>query len=40
MKKLLFACIAVLMGNASAFAQEDVERGIFNHVGLNVSAST
>lgn len=40
MKKLLFACIAVLMGNTSAFAQEDVERGIFNHVGLNVSAST
>ena len=40
MKKLLFACIAVLMGSTSVLAQEDVERGIFNHVGLNVSAST
>ena len=43
MKKLLIACLAVLMGSVSASAQEwwdDMERGVFNHVGLNVSAST
>lgn len=43
MKKLFIACFAVLMGSSSASAQEwwdDMERGVFNHVGLNVSAST
>ena len=43
MKKLFIACLAVLMGSVSASAQEwwdDMERGVFNHVGLNVSAST
>lgn len=43
MKKLFIACIAVLIGSTSASAQEwwdDIDRGIFNHVGLNVSAST
>lgn len=43
MKKLFIACFAVLMGSSSAAAQEwwdDMERGVFNHVGLNVSAST
>ena len=40
MKKLFVACFAVLMGSTSVLAQETVERGIFNHLGLNVSAST
>jgi hypothetical protein len=43
MKKLFIACITMLIGSTSASAQEwwdDIDRGIFNHVGLNVSAST
>ena len=40
MKKLLIASFALLMGITTASAQEYYERGVFNHVGLNVSAST
>lgn len=40
MKKQLIACFALLMGITTASAQEYYERGVFNHVGLNVSAST
>ncbi|WP_028912480.1 hypothetical protein [Prevotella sp. MA2016] len=40
MKKQLIACFALLMGIATASAQEYYERGVFNHVGVNVSAST
>ncbi|WP_028903862.1 MULTISPECIES: hypothetical protein [unclassified Prevotella] len=40
MKKRLIACLMLLMGITTASAQESYERGVFNHVGLNVSAST
>jgi hypothetical protein len=40
MKKVFVLCIAVLMGCTSVYAQETIDRGIFNHLGLNVSAST
>lgn len=42
MKKLLVACIAMLMGVNSASAEwwEDIDRGVFNHVGLNASVGT
>lgn len=43
MKKLFITCLAVLIGSASASAQEwwdNIERGVFNHLGLNVSAGT
>ena len=43
MKKLFIACIAVLIGSTSASAQEwwdDIDRGIFNHVGANLSVGT
>ena len=43
MKKLFVVCVAMLMGSASASAQEwwdDIDRGVFNHVGLNASIGT
>ena len=43
MKKLFVVCVAMLMGSASASAQEwwdDFDRGVFNHVGLNASIGT
>ena len=40
MKKQLIACLMLLMEITTASAQEYYERGVFNHVGLNVSAST
>lgn len=40
MKKQLILCIALLMGATSVSAQSEFKRGVFNHIGLNVSAST
>lgn len=42
MKKLLVVCVAMLMGVNSASAEwwEDIDRGVFNHVGLNASIGT
>ena len=40
MKKLFIACMALLMGITAASAQNDFERGVFNHVGANVSVGT
>ena len=40
MKKVFVVCIALLMGITSASAQDEIDRGIFNHLGVNVSAST
>lgn len=42
MKKLLVVCVAMLMGVNSASAEwwEDIDRGVFNHVGLNASVGT
>ena len=42
MKKLLVLFVAMLMGVNSASAEwwEDIDRGVFNHVGLNASIGT
>lgn len=41
MKKHLIVCLMMLMGVTTASAQSDYyERGIFNHVGLNVGVGT
>lgn len=41
MKKHLIVCLMMLMGATTASAQSDYyERGIFNHVGLNVGVGT
>ena len=42
MKKLLVVCFAMLMGVNSASAEwwEDIDRGVFNHVGINASIGT
>lgn len=42
MKKLLVVCVAMLMGVNSASAEwwEDIDRGVFNHVGMNASIGT
>jgi len=40
MKKLLVICIAMLMGSTASSAQEDFERGIFNHLGANLSVGS
>lgn len=42
MKKLLISCVALLMGTSSISAGgwDDINRGIFNHVGMNASIGT
>ena len=42
MKKLIIVCVSLLMGAGSASAEwwEDIDRSIFNHVGLNASVGT
>lgn len=40
MKKLMMMAVILLAGVGSVMAQSDYKRGIFNHVGLNVGAST
>lgn len=40
MKKLLIVCLAMLMGTTTSLAQDDMERGIFNNLGVNLSAGT
>ena len=40
MKRLFIACLAMLMGATASSAQDDLERGIFNHLGVNVAAGT
>ena len=40
MKKLMMMAVILLAGLGSVMAQSDYKRGIFNHVGLNVGAST
>ena len=40
MKRLFIACMVMLMGATASSAQDDLERGIFNHLGLNVAAGT
>lgn len=40
MKKLLIVCLAMLMGITTSLAQDDMERGIFNNLGVNLSAGT
>ena len=40
MKRLFIACLVMLMGATASSAQDDLERGIFNHLGLNVAAGT
>jgi hypothetical protein len=32
MKKVFVVCIALLMGITSASAQDEIDRGIFNHL--------
>jgi hypothetical protein len=40
MKKLLIACLAILMGATVSSAQDDFDRGVFNRLGVNLSAGT
>jgi len=40
MKKLLVVCLAMLMGTTAASAQDDIDYGVFNHLGVNLSAGT
>lgn len=40
MKKLLIACMAILMGTIVSSAQDDFDRGVFNRLGVNLSAGT
>lgn len=40
MKKLLIACMAILMGTTVSSAQDDFDRGVFNRLGVNLSAGT
>ncbi len=40
MKKLLVVCLAMLMGTTAASAQDDIDRGLFNHLGANLSVGT
>jgi hypothetical protein len=40
MKKLLVVCMAMMIGTTTSSGQDDFDRGIFNHLGVNLSAGT